>query len=142
MCFCGILELLVTAVKCEFNWEVLVLILVQLLRLAMAYPAATAACERSFRLRKITKTDARSTMSCKRFNHLRILKHHKEILKKEVDLPESMNEFASRHQSRKKYFGEIPAKKKMKHAREPNGDVSMCRFNCAAFTKLICFFME
>ena len=78
----------------------------------MTHPPTAATCETIFRLAKLIKIDTRATMTFQRFNHLRVLKHHKEILKKECNVDELMHEFAAANDKRKKHFGKTPIEKK------------------------------
>ena len=112
--FGNALEFFEDIVKCEFNQEFLSPNAVKSLRLAIIHPATAATCERSFRLAKLIKTDTREAMTYRRFNHLRVLKDHKEILEKECSVGELMCEFAKRNDRGKKHFGKIPVKKKMR----------------------------
>ena len=92
--------------KCDYNYELFLPNMLKLLKLVMIHPATTASCERSFRLNNLIKSDIRSTMSHERFNHLRVMKHYKEILK-ELNLEDLMREFTSRNDRRKNHFSRI-----------------------------------
>ena len=80
----------------------------------MVHLAATALRKRSFRLSNLIKSGIRRTMSCKRLNHLRILKHCKDVMKSECSIEDLMREFTPRNEIRKKYFGKTPSTRKMK----------------------------
>ena len=72
-------------VEGKYNYSLFSPNIFKLVRLVMTHPATTATCERSFRLSGLIKTDIRSTMTDKRFNHLCMLKHHKDSLTEECE---------------------------------------------------------
>ena len=68
------------------------------------HAAATATCERSFKLSMRVKTNIRSTMTDKRMNHLCICKHHKKELH-ELDIGLLLKEFIHVSDERLRTFG-------------------------------------
>ena len=104
--FHDILKFFEVVVSSDYNYNLFIPNIIDLLKLVMIHPATTASCERSFRLSKLIKSDIRSTMTHERFNHLCIIKHYKHMLS-EIPVENLMQEFVSVNDRRKKHFGRV-----------------------------------
>lgn len=78
--------------------------IVKLLQILLTIPVSTASAERSFSALRRLKTYLRSTMAQERLNSVIVLNCHKDLTD-HIDLISVAQDFVSKHQARRNFFG-------------------------------------